>query len=304
LALHGNRRVVVIVAIAALVAAGAVVGATLLQTRGERSSFAVQPGQPPIQLEFGLRRDSEALALATAQKLLDHEGKPVAAAAIFRRYHSVEAQLGLAFATWTGPASLGAVQQIAAAHPDDPAALLNLGWALYWAGRNNTALVTWQDTARTYADSPYGIDAEDALHPAVAPGLPPIVVSLAGVPKQARADLAAGIRQWDLEHAVSARQKLDAAAKLAPHTPETLVAAAVALFSPARPLAPFPHLGPLTAEFPHASIVRLHLGVLLLWSRQVAKGKAQLRQAVAAQPGSIYARQARVLLEALAQGGS
>ena len=94
---------------------------------------------------------------------------------------------------------------------------------------------------------------------------------------------------------------LDAAARLAPHSPETLVAAAVARFSPASPRAPFPHLGPLTATFPHDPIVRLHLGELLLWKREVAKGKEQLRLAIAEQPKSAYAKQARLLLEALGQ---
>src|SRR5438067_871391 len=50
--------------------------------------------------------------------------------------------------------------------------------------------------------------------------------------------------------------------------------------------------------------VRLHLGVLLLWTRQVAKGEAQLRLAISAEPGSVYARQAKALLDALAGGGS
>jgi hypothetical protein len=97
---------------------------------------------------------------------------------------------------------------------------------------------------------------------------------------------------------------MDAAAARAPHDPLVLVADAVASFSPAHPFEPFAKLGPLTAAFPQASVVRLHLGVLLLWTRQVAKGKAQLRLAVATEPGSVYARQAKALLEALAGGGS
>ena len=63
-------------------------------------------------------------------------------------------------------------------------------------------------------------------------------------------------------------------------------------------------LGSLTASFPKAAVVRLHLGVLLLWTRQVAKGKQQLRLAVAAQPGSVYASTARTLLRALANNGT
>jgi tetratricopeptide (TPR) repeat protein len=300
-----NRRVLLVVALAAMLAAAALVGVTLLQTHGEHTSLPGQPGRPPLQLELGLRTGTEARALRRAETLLDQDGEATQAAAIFRRYHTLEAQLGLAFATWRGPSSLGAVQKIAATRPNDPAALVNLGWAQYWAGARAQAVATWQTAASDYGNSPYGVDAEDALNPGVAPGLPPIIVVMGAAPPQARADLAAGIRLWDLKQVVSARRKLDAAVKLAPHAAETLVAAAVARFSPARPLAPFPHLGPLTAEFPRDPIVRLHLGLLLLWTRQVEKGKAQLRLAAAEEPASAsaYARQARLLLKALEKHG-
>jgi tetratricopeptide (TPR) repeat protein len=305
-----SGRVTWIVGLCAVLAVVAIVGGTVLQSRGETTTIpgAVtkpRPGPPPLELELGLRRDPQALALDTAQRLLDSEGKPAQAAAIFRRYHSLEAQLGLAFATWKGPGSLGGVARIAAAHPHSPAALLNLGWAQFQAGRNAEAAASWQKTAASFPDSPYAVDAEYELHSAhVAPGLPPIVVVTARVPAKARADLRAGVTFWNLKHVVSARRALDAAAKLAPHTPETLVAAAVARFSPAQPFAPFHLLGPLSGEFPNAPIVRLHLGVLLLWTRQVAKGKEQLRLAAAEQPGSVYAQQATKLLEALAKNGS
>ena len=128
------------------------------------------------------------------------------------------------------------------------------------------------------------------------PGLPPIVVDPRAVPAKARAALVAGVRSWDREHVISARRQLDAAARLAPNSPEALVAAAVARFSPASPKAPFPVLGPLSGKYPNDSIVRLHLGLLLLWAKEVAKGKEQLRLAAAEQPGSVYAKQARLLL--------
>ena len=303
-----NRRIVLLVVLAALLAAAAVVGATLLQTRGETTTVkgaVTQPrsGRPPLEFEFGLRKGPEVKALARAERLFDREDDAAQAAAVFRRHHSVEAQLGLLFTTWRGAASLGAVQTLAASHDDSPVVLLNLGWAYYWAGRNADATAVWQKTAQSFPDSPYAVDADDALHPGVAPGLPPIVVAAAAVPAKARADLVAGIRQWDLEHVVAARQKLDAAAAIDGRDPETLVAAAVARFSPAQPLRPFPRLGPLTARFPKASIVRLHIGVMLLWTRQVARGKAQLRLAAAEQPSSVYARQARLLLKALKKDG-
>jgi tetratricopeptide (TPR) repeat protein len=293
-----------IVALCAAAAVAAIVGGTLLLSRNEHTTLpgaitTPRPGKPVLQLELGKRTDAEASALRQAQTLLDRDGQAAQAAAIFRRYTSVEARLGLAFAEWTGPGSLAAVKAIAAANPSSPAAVLNLGWADFQAGRNADAASAWEQTASRFPDSPYAVDALDALYPGVAPGLPPIVVDPAAVPAKARAALVAGVRFWDLEHVVSARRELDAAARLAPQSPETLVAAAVALFSPDTPKAPFPQLGPLSGEFPHDSIVRLHLGVLLLWSREVAKGKAQLRLAAAEQPSSIYAKQARLLLEAL-----
>jgi tetratricopeptide (TPR) repeat protein len=256
---------------------------------------------PVLALELGQRQDAEAQALRHAQALLDRDHQPAQAAAIFRRYSSVEARLGLAFSEWTGPGSLAAVKAIAAGAPGSSAALLNLGIADLQAGQNADAATAWQQTASRFPDSPYAVDALDALHPGVAPGLPPIVVDPADVPSKARAALVDGVRFWDLKQVVSARRQLDRAARLAPNSPETQVAAAVARFSPAAPLTPFPHLGPLTAKFPHDAIVRLHLGVLLLWSRQIAKGKEQLRLAAVEQPRSVYAKQARLLLRALGQ---
>jgi len=296
-----SGRVVGIVALCAAAAVAAIVGGTVLLSRNEHTTLpgavtTPRPGTPVLQLEVG-----PDTALGQAEKLLDN-GHAAAAAAIFRRYATPEAKLGLAFAEWTGASSLASVQAVAAANPDDPAMLLNLGWADYQAGRNADAASAWQETASRFPDSPYAVDALDALNPGVAPGLPPIEVDPNPVPAKARADFIAGVNLWNrLKRVVSARKKLDAAARLAPNSPEALVAAAVARFSPADPKAPFPLLGPLSGEFPHDAVVRLHLGVLLLWNRQVAKGEAQLRLAAAEQPKSVYGRQARQLLKALGQ---
>ncbi len=302
-----SGRVVGIVALCAAAAVAAIVGGTVLLSRNESTTppgaiTTPRPGKPVLQLEFGPRTDTEARALAQAQTLLDRDGQAAKAAAIFKRYSSVEARLGGAFAEWTGPGSLAAVQAIATGAPGSPAALLNLGWADYQAGRNADAASAWQQTALRFPDSPYAVDALDALNPGVAPGLPYIVADPAAVPARARAALVAGVNLWDhLKEVVSARRDLDLAARLAPHSPEALVAAAVARFSPAKPKAPFPFLRPLTADFPRDAIVRLHLGVVLLWSRQVAKGREQLRLAVAEQPKSTYAKEAKLILEALSR---
>ena len=318
-----NRRVVVIVALAALIAAAAVVGVTLLQTRGERTTVpgaVVTPraGQPPLDLAFGVDTSAEARALTRAQALYN-ANRATQAAAIFARYHSLEAQLGSAFAAWNRN-GLASVQRIAAAHPASSVALLHLGIADYWAGQNADAVAAWEKAARIGADSPYGVKAEDLLHPALKiPGLPYLVLDFGAPPAigklpaatqlvalaraaakpDARAKLLYGSALWGLERPLSAEQQFAAAAKLAPHDPVARTAAAVGLFTKANPVKAFSRLGPLTGVFPRAAVVRFHLGLLLLWSGERQKAIDQLRLAAAEEPGSPYAEDARRLLSRL-----
>ena len=318
-----NRRVVVIVALAALIAAAAVVGVTLLQTRGERTTVpgaVVTPraGQPPLDLAFGVDTSAEAQALTRAQALYN-ANHATQAAAIFARYHSLEAQLGSAFADWSQN-GLATVQRIAAEHPASSVALLHLGIADYWAGQNADAVAAWEKAAQIGADSPYGVKAEDLLHPTLKiPGLPYLVLDFGAPPaigklpaaKQlaalaraaakpdARAKLLYGSALWGLERPLSAEQQFAAAAKLAPHDPVARTAAAVGLFTKANPVRAFSRLGPLTGVFPRAAVVRFHLGLLLLWSGERQKAIDQLRLAAAEEPGSSYAEDARRLLSRL-----
>ena len=314
-----KRRVVLLVASAAAVAAGAVVGITVFQTHGEHTSVPGRAGPPPLQLEFSLAESPEARALARAETLLDKDRKAAQAAAIFRRFHSLEAQLGVVFAEWRGPQSLQAVQTLAAAHPHEPAALLNLGWADYQAHRNAAAVAAWRKTASEFPDSPYGVDAQDALHPTTIPGLPIIVTGLAppastgSLPpvqqlaaleraarkNDPRAKILYGAALWNLRRPLSAERQFAAAAKLAPHDPLARTLAAVGLFSKARPVRAFGQLGPLTAVFPHSAAVQFHLGVLLLYIGERAKAAKHLSAAVADGPQSPYAKPARTLLTSL-----
>jgi tetratricopeptide (TPR) repeat protein len=317
------------VGVAAFAAAAAVVGATLLQTRGEHTTVPgavthARSGPPPLQLEFGTRSDREARALAQAVTLFDKDHQVARAAAIFRRYHSVEAQLGSAFVSWRGPASLVAVKRLAAEHANDPAALLNLGWADYQAGRNADAASAWRRTATRFPDSPYGVDAEDALYGGPR-GLPAIVTtlepprSIASLPaarevaalkraaagRSVRAKLLYGATLWNgLRMPISAERALADAARLAPHDAAVRTAAAVALFSKARPTPAFAHLGPLTAIFPRSAVVQFHLGELLVYIAEYGKAAKHLRAAIADGPHSPYAQDARTLLASLARTGS
>jgi tetratricopeptide (TPR) repeat protein len=326
LAAARSRRVVVIVGLAAFVAAAAVVGATLLQTRGEHTSVPgavthARAGPPLLQLEFGTRGDAETRALARAETLFDRDHRVAQAGAIFSRYHSVEAELGSAFTSWQGPPSLGTVKKLAAAHANDPAALLNLGWADYQAGRNADAAVAWRRTATRFPDSPYGVDAEDALHGGP-PGLPPVVTGLelpgaiANLPAAAQiaalkraaaaggatAKLLYGTTLWNyLRMPVSAERQFAAAAKLAPHDAAARAAAAVGLFSKSSPTRAFAHLGPLTAVFPHSPAVEFQLGALLVYIGKYGKAAKQLQASLEDGPHSPYAKDARTLLASLAR---
>lgn len=286
---------VTVVSVVAVLAAGATIGVTLVQTRGESTGTTARKGVPPLDLQV-----SGPLAKAVT---LYRAGKRSQAGEIFARYQSLPAEIGAAFARWPN-GSLDAVKKLVAANPQSGLAELHLGLAYYWSGRDADAAASWKLAASVDPDSPSAVTALDFLHPNVAPGLPPIVVEGTAIDPRARGLLLRGIVLWDQERRVSAKRLMDAAAVRAPRDPLVLVADAVASFSPAHPFGPFPKLGPLTATFPKAAVVRLHLGVLLLWTRQVTKGKAQLRLAVAEQPGSVYASQAKALLQALAGTGS
>jgi tetratricopeptide (TPR) repeat protein len=314
-----KRRVVLLVAIVAAAAAVAVVGITVFQTRGQHTTVPGREGPPPLQLEFSLAESPEARALARAETLLDRDHRTAQAAAIFRRYHSLEAQLGALFAGWRGPQSLPAVQRLAGANSHDPAALLNLGWADYQANRNAAAIAAWRKTASEFPDSPYGVDAQDALHPTTIPGLPIIVTgfgpsaSIGSLPpaqqlaalRQAaakndpRAKILYGAALWNLRRPLSAERQFAAAARLAPHDPLARTLAAVGLFSKASPVRAFGRLGPLTAVFPHSAAVQFHLGVLLLYVGERAKAAKHLSAAVADGPHSPYAKPAATLLTSL-----
>ncbi len=312
---------IAIVALCAVVAVGAIVGGTLWQTHGETTTprgavVKPRPGRPVLQLEFGFRRNAEARALAQAESLFDRRHEAAQAEAIFRRYDSLEARLGVLFTTWSGPASLPAVQRLVAAHPGDPAGLLNLGWADYWAGRNAAAVAVWEKVARRFPDSPYAVDAEDALHPRYRiPGLPIVVTGLtpprgissvaalrrAAAKPDVRAKLLYGADLWDVHMPVSAEREFAAAAKLAPHDVLARTLAALGLFSKADPVRAFAKLGPLTAVFPRSPVVEFHLAVLLLYIGEDKKAAEHFRAAVADGPHTLYAKYARTLLASVAR---
>jgi len=159
------------------------------------------------------------------------------------------------------------------------------------------------------------------LYPKMAPNLPYIVVGL-GLPsaptagdqlrllaREARrndvdAKLRYGLGLWSLRRRVSAERQFAAAAALAPRNAVAQTAAAVGTFTKRNPVGAFSRLGPLSGEFPRAAVVRLHLGILLLWTGQIRKAAAQFRLALVDEPGSTWAKAAQGLLSAIPATGT
>jgi tetratricopeptide (TPR) repeat protein len=319
-----RARVFTIVAVAACLAVGGTVGITLLQTRGESTTApgsVTKPrkGRPPLFLEFGVRGDRQAQNLSRATALLN-SGKAQQAGAIFARYHSLQAEIGAAFARWPD-GGLDELKRLVATHPASAAAQFNLGMAYLWSGRIADAQSTWQLVASRYPDSPESVEVENVLYPKLVPGPPPIVTTLAlpSAPSRAAqlrvlsraaqqpdatAKLRYGLALWQLWRRVSAERQFSAAAKLAPNNPVARTAAAVGAFRKAAPVRAFGRLGPLTGEFPHAAVVRFHLAILLAWTRQPAKALKEFQIAIADEPGSIYGKEGKQFVAALRQHGT
>ncbi len=314
-----------VVALAAAVAVAAIVGATLLQSRGHTANGAVtkpRAGVPPLILDFGVRTDPEARALSRAAALY-RRNRRAEAAAVFARYDSLPARIGAAFSAWP-KGGLDALKALVASHPGSALAELHLGYAYLWSGRNGDAVKALRQAAKLEPDSMSAVMAGDLLHSSFAPGLPYIVTSLrpsaavtrlpaaqelaalrhAAARPDADAKILYGVALWHLDRPVSAERELAAAARLAPSDPLAQTVAAVAAFSKDRPVLAFSKLGPLTGRFPRAAVVRFHLGVLLLWTGELQKARTQLRLAVVDGAGTPYWIAAGRLLSALGGTGT
>jgi tetratricopeptide (TPR) repeat protein len=313
-----RSRVYAIVGIAAAAAIGTVAAVVVVSGgdgRAASSPSSALKGRPPLELDLGVRDDTEAVALRRAGTLYAH-GKPSDAAEIFDRYDSVEAEVGSALAAWPD-GTIDKLGRLAAAHPRDSFVRLHLGFALYWAGQRQQALDAWKAARRGQPDTLSAVRADDLLHPQYNRGLPTFVPSFAAPSFTARGDKAQlaelergrsvhdriwyGIALQRLGHPHSAERVFAEAARRAPTDPDAQTAAAFGRFDKSQPARAFSRLGPLTKRFPHASTVRFHLGLALLWLGQVKEGKRQLRLAEQVEPGSKLALEARVFLQKLSE---
>ena len=319
--MSARARTALIVAAIALLAAAVVAAAAVWSAEEVDSASAAETtpkpreGSPPLALSFGLRDDAEAVALRQAAALYE-AGKRQQAAGIFGRYDSLEAKLGAAFAAW--PGSEDRIEQLGALYPRSALVQLHLGLARFWAGVGG-AVTAWREARDVEPDTPYAVRAQDLLHPEFAPGLPGFVVSFdyrlpAGSPAEQLQALAAdrtvrgrllyGIALQGIGRPVSARRAFSAAAEQAPNDVDALVADAVGRYDKGNPSAAFSRLGPLSRRFPNAATVRFHLGLLLLWQKDVQEATRQLELARTAEPGSKIAAEATRFLDAVRNAGT
>ena len=308
---------------AALAALAAVVvaAATVLTADDPDESPAAAPepqpreGFPPLALSLGIRDDAEARDLRRASALYE-EGRREEAGRIFARHDSLEAKLGAAFAAW--PAGEDRIEQLGALYPRSALVQLHVGLARFWAGTGG-APTAWREARDVEPDTPYAVRADDLIHPELAPGLPVFTPSFPyriegdtpavqldrlRADESVRGRLLYGIALQRLGRPVSARRAFADALALEPDDVDALVADAVGRYEKSDPAASFSRLGPLTRRFPGAATVRFHLGVLLLWQRDVEEATRQLRLARTTEPGSRIAREAQRYLDEVAKAGT
>ena len=223
---------------------------------------------------------------------------------------SLYAAVGAAFARWPD-GTVADLQDLAGTHPGSALVQLHLGLARFWLRQDAEAKTAWQAAERVEPDSAAAIRAEGLLHPEMPEGRPFFVPS-ASVPQdvddllpleqlaelERRANTSSTAKAWILYgtalqrvgRPLSAAAAFDRAVEIDPDDVEAQTAAALVRFTKDDPSRAFSKLGPLSKEHPDAAVVRFHLGLALLWLRDVEGARKQLEQAAKAEPASIYAR--------------
>jgi tetratricopeptide (TPR) repeat protein len=316
-----RARVYGIVAACAVAGAGLTVGVTLATRTTPPKPPPERAGSPPLVLELGVRTDPEALALRRAASLYDR-GQAHQAGLIFDRHHSLEAEVGAAFAVW--PDRFTELRALVQTSRRSALVQLNYGLALLWRGDEVGAKAAWRAARRVQPDTPYAVRAGDLLHPSFPRGLPSFVPSFPAPPGLGRLSppnqlallegrarsggvrdkLLYGVALQRLGRQVSALHEYEAAAALAPALVEPKVAVAVARFDKTDPSLAFSRLGPLVRRYPKSQSVRFHLGLCLLWLGSVNEAKRQLRLVRAAGPRTTLGVESSRFLERLAGIGT
>jgi thioredoxin-like negative regulator of GroEL len=190
------------------------------------------------------------------------------------------------------------LRDAAARHPGSGLVRLELGLALAADGDAAGARQAWHEAARVQPDSPSAVYAENALHPDMPRNNPPFVPSFARARTRTERLILQGVAFQGALRPVSAERAFGAAAREAPGDAEAQVAAAVGLYDKDRPELAFSRLGPLVRRFPHAQTVRFHLGLLLIFLRELPLARHELALARAEGPQTPLGKRAELLLRA------
>jgi tetratricopeptide (TPR) repeat protein len=315
-----RRRMVLLVSLVAAAAAGIAAVAVVSAGGGSHGSAAeapkLRPGRPPLSLALGFRTDAEARDLRRAEALYA-AGRLAPAEALFARHHSLEAQVGAAFASWPHT-TLDRLEQLSVLYPQSALVQLHLGLARLWANQGDP-VAAWRAAVDAEPDTPYAILAGNVLHPRLPRGIPIFTPSFSAprsvtrlppgrqlealrrlaAREGARGLLLYGVGLQRVGEPTSAERAFERAARIAPNDAEARVAAAVGSFDKDQPAVAFGRLGPLTRTFPNEPSVRFHLGLLLVWTGRIDAAERQFRIASRTRPGSVLAREAGRYLAAI-----
>jgi tetratricopeptide (TPR) repeat protein len=257
------------VAVAALAAAGIVVGLTL-DTR-------TTPHQPPAA-----------------------QGKPPVPTGLPSPYGK---QIEQAFRDWPH-GSIDTMQRLGLQYSKNALVQYYRGVALIWAGYPADAQTALELAKKLGRDTPIQGRADVLLHPnffqpAASQPSYPVFIPLSKNPL-----LVKGEELQVQGHQVSAERMYQRAAKQDPNDVEAQVAVAVGLFDPDNLNPSFGQLGPLTAKYPRSQIVFYYLGYLLVWTNQADKAIPHFETAVKLGPKTKIGQASKQLLEAFAHAGA
>ncbi len=261
------------VAVAAIAAAGIVIGLTL-DTRTAPAQPKALSGKPPVPVNVPAQVRPEIVA---------------------------------AFKSWP-KGSIAAMQRLGLEHlggvtPKERyvSAVVQYfrGVALDWAGYPIDAAAAL-DRAKTLGKNTMVHNEADSLnHPGFLRGEPPFYpVFEPSVPNKL---LEQGSRLQVLGHQVSAERLYAKAAKLDPKDVEAQIAVAMGLFDESNLLPTFSRLGPLVKANPRNQAAHYYFGLVLAWTGQPSDAIAQWKQAVTLDPKSPVGKRAEAILAGIAK---
>ncbi|MEZ5099117.1 MAG: hypothetical protein R3C15_04815 [Thermoleophilia bacterium] len=318
-------RVLVVVAVCVIAAAGAAVAVAFNGRGPGGQAEGPREGNPPLALDVALDDPRTARALVEAERLYNdgrlEDARIAFDAILVRQPDLLEARVGDAVARWPA-GTVARLRGLLDTSPESALVRLHLGLALFWERQDGQAVESWQAALEVEPDSPAALRAENLLHPDM-PLFRPIFVPDLDLPAEAqgkplgeqlgilerRATASDSADDWliygtALQRAsrpISAEEAFGRAVGADPARVDAQVARIVAQFTKDDPSASFSQLGPLAGQHPDEPVIRYHLGLMLLWLRQVTQAETELEQARDAAPGTFYAQQAQTLLDRLRQ---